>query len=214
MQEWLVFIFNFSMLIIQFKGYKHSYTNWQKTINGVTFKTKKYMTLDTRDDAIEWLSYNQYSQFFLWLAFNAPHDPFHKPPNELHTYHYLPEYNKANKKAFGNSVLPWYFAMVQSLDTSIKQILETLEPEVFKRTNIIFLSDNGPTNDVVNDNHAHYEKFKVKKSMNEGGVHVPLFVYGPRVANPGTRTSALVTTVDIFDTVLDIMGTFPILINY
>lgn len=94
--------------------------------------------------------------------------------------------------------------MVQSLDTVIGQIINSLDAEVKKRTNIIFLSDNGEHQDATINGYFEYDK--VKKSLYEGGVHVPFFVYGPRVANPGTKTMALISTVDVFDTVLDILG--------
>lgn len=77
------------------------------------------MTIDTRDDAIAWLTENQHDQFFLWLALIAPHDPFHKPPNELHSYHDLLDIFPED---YGIDVLPWYFAMCESLDTVIGQV--------------------------------------------------------------------------------------------
>lgn len=94
--------------------------------------------------------------------------------------------------------------MVQSLDTVIGQIIDSLDEDVKNRTNIIFLSDNGEYKEVTINGYFDYDK--VKKSLYEGGVHVPLFVYGPRVVYPGTRTSAIVSSVDIFDTVLEMLG--------
>lgn len=81
-----------------------NYYDWEKTINGKTQHTTNYSTTDTRDDAIEWLVQNQHDQFFLWLAFNSPHIPYHKPPNDLHMY---PNLLDIDPKEYGLNVLPW-----------------------------------------------------------------------------------------------------------
>ena len=43
-------------------------------------------TTDTTDDAAAWIAARGAAPWFLWLGYNAPHTPFHKPPDGLHTY--------------------------------------------------------------------------------------------------------------------------------
>jgi arylsulfatase B len=60
-----------------------TYTNWAKVTNGVASTSTNYLTTETASDAINWLSQQGTKPFFLWLAFNAPHLPYHLPPDSL-----------------------------------------------------------------------------------------------------------------------------------
>lgn len=61
-------------------------------------------------------------------------------------------------------------------------------------TLIILVGDHGPP------------FFRGKTSCYEGGVHVPMIVVWPQVTEPGLRSKALVSTVDILPTILDAVG--------
>ena len=45
-----------------------------------------------------------------------------------------------------------------------------------------------------------------KGSVYQGGIHIPMLIAGPGIANRGDRSDALVHTSDIFSTVLDLAG--------
>lgn len=70
-------------------GRVSDYFNWTKTVNGKQFASTNYITTDIADDAVAWLKANQENQFFLWLAFNAPHEPYQKPPDWMHSFNSL-----------------------------------------------------------------------------------------------------------------------------
>lgn len=70
-------------------GKVDDYYNWTKTVNGDQFPSNEYITTDIANDAVAWLKEKQDDQFFLWLAFTAPHEPFQKPPNWMHSYDFL-----------------------------------------------------------------------------------------------------------------------------
>lgn len=70
-------------------GKVKDYYNWTKTVNGTQFPSSAYITTDIADDAVQWLKEKQNNNFFLWLAFTAPHEPFQKPPNWMHSKDYL-----------------------------------------------------------------------------------------------------------------------------
>lgn len=63
------------------------YFSWPRTVDGVTATSTTYATTQTVDDTIAWLAEQGPDQpWMVWLAFNAPHAPFHAPPSELHDY--------------------------------------------------------------------------------------------------------------------------------
>lgn len=51
-----------------------------------------------------------------------------------------------------------------------------------------------------------FNETKVKGTLYEGSVRVPLIIKGPSVAVPGTWNSGIVSSVDIYDTILDMLG--------
>jgi len=57
-------------------GGVQSYSNWNLTTNGQTSTSTEYTTSKFTDLAIDWKT-NQTQPWFLWLAYNAPHTPFH-----------------------------------------------------------------------------------------------------------------------------------------
>ena len=61
-----------------------SYTDWPLTVNGVTTQSNEYHTTAVTRMAIDWIS-EQNNPWFMWLAYAAPHSPFHLPPDDLHT---------------------------------------------------------------------------------------------------------------------------------
>ena len=70
-------------------GGLQSYWNWNLNINGQTNSSSEYVTTKTTDLAIDWVD-AQTKPWFLWLAYSAPHPPFHLPPNDLHSQGALP----------------------------------------------------------------------------------------------------------------------------
>jgi arylsulfatase A-like enzyme len=65
-------------------GALQDYFSWSMTFNGKEQPESRYSTTVLTDHAIDWVG-AQKKPWFLWLAYNAPHAPFHVPPAELHT---------------------------------------------------------------------------------------------------------------------------------
>lgn len=172
------------------------YYSWTKDVNGEEFNTRVYATTDNVDEAVAWINDQGQEPWFMWLAFNAPHAPFQAPPKDLHSFD-LPPNPSAHEL---------YQAMVEAMDTEMGRLFESMEPDVFDRTNIIFLGDNGTPKDVTmppfDPNHA-------KGTLYEGGINVPLIISGPRVVSPGRESAVLVNTTDLFATALEMMGVDP-----
>ena len=92
-----------------------------------------------------------------------------------------------------------YYATISRLDDQIGALLTSLrQKELLENTVIIFLSDNG----YLLGNHGLGNKI----TMHEESVRVPMFVYGAPVIRPGTRSEALVSSLDVMPTVLDLAG--------
>jgi arylsulfatase A-like enzyme len=139
----------------------------------------------------------QKGSWFVWLALNAPHSPFHVPPLDLHSYDYL-DGQPLPMRPIGH-----YQAMIEAMDTELGRLLDGLPKNVLDDTWIVFLGDNGTPRAVVQDpvSPAHS-----KDTLYQGGVHVPLFIAGPGIVQGGRRIDALVHTVDLFSTILDLAG--------
>lgn len=184
-------------------GELKAYDDWpHKVTNGVTLglirSYTNYATTDNLRDATNWISARGTNSWFLWLAFNACHEPLHLPPTNLHSYTNLSGTDadiQANPR-------PYYEAMAESLDTTVSNLLSFLGPRT-NDTTIIFLGDNGTPSKNIQ---PPYTTNQCKGTLYEGGIRVPLIIAGPRVASPGRYTDALVSTVDLYATILELAG--------
>ncbi|MBT5691660.1 MAG: sulfatase-like hydrolase/transferase [Opitutae bacterium] len=173
------------------------YNNWTKleVINGVATKKEDYTTYTTTDqvnDAISWISSLGETPWLCWMAFNAPHSPFHEPPAAL-----APEGGFST----GNGNAGKYIRTLEALDTEINRLLESLDLD---KTNVILMGDNGTPSQVAQ---APFSSDHAKGEIYQGGVHVPMVISGPDVAIDGGSVSRkLVNSVDLFSTILELCG--------
>ena len=179
-----------------FKGRIRDYYQWDAVENGRSTSISGYSTTVLTDRAIDWIG-TQSSPWFLWLAHNAPHTPFHAPPAELHTYGDLPE----DRRSIRQNRLTHYNAALQALDTELGRLLGSLPPGVRDNTIIIFIGDNGSPGQVARD---LYGDRGAKGGIFEGGTHVPLIVSGAGVG--AGRSTALVNSTDLFATIAELAG--------
>ena len=170
-----------------------TYYDWTKVVNGAPLAAHKYATTDEVDDALAWIA-TAPEPWFLRVGLHAPHSPFHEPPPALATV----EPTDAR-----DSVRPYYKAMVEAMDTEIGRLLASIPPAVRDQTMVIMTSDNGTPGQVVA---PPFNPSKVKGTIYEGGIRLPLIVSGPLVDQPGRQSQALVNTTDLFATVAEIAG--------
>src|SRR5688572_16200612 len=172
------------------------YFRWSKTVNGATTITTNYATTDNVNDALAWIRQQGTTNWFLWLAFNAPHAPLHKPPNHLHSYGALP----ADQNSITQNPRPYFEAMTVAMDTEFGRLLSQIDRS---NTVVIFIGDNGTPGEVVQ---PPYSSTRAKFTLNEGGIRVPMIISGPVVANPRREYTNLVHAVDLFATILELAG--------
>jgi arylsulfatase A-like enzyme len=174
------------------------YYDWPFTENGETENNTAYTTTKFTDLAIDWIN-QQDSSWFCWLAYNSAHTPFHLPSSEMHSQGNIP----SDQASIDDNPIPYYMAMIESIDFEIGRLLENIPPDELENTTIIFIGDNGTPRQVVQ---APYTKKSSKGSLYQGGVHVPMFVTGAGVARSGQRETQLINSADLFATLAEIAG--------
>ncbi len=177
------------------RGEPQSYYNWQLTEDTQNVFESEYTTTKFTDLAINWIN-EQNKPWFMWLAYNAPHTPFHVPPDEMHTQGNLPEYQD------GMDPIPYYMAAIEALDFQIDRLLENIPENELENTTIIFLGDNGSPNEVAQ---LPYLSSTVKGTLYQGGINPPLFISGSGVTRNGEDNTP-VTSTDLFATIAAISG--------
>jgi len=168
------------------------YNDWEKMGAGTRTWRDVYATTDTVDDALWLIDTLKDEPWVIGVSFHAAHDPFHMPPDHLHT-----------QDPSATDTLTLHNAMIEAMDTEIGRLIDSMDPAELDQTTILFVGDNGTDSEVVL---PPLDPAMAKGTLFEGGIGIPMFITGPPVANPGSRSSALVHTVDVFATVADLAG--------
>jgi arylsulfatase A-like enzyme len=178
-------------------GGVQSYWNWNLVENMQSSKSTEYTTTKFTDLAINWIG-SQNQPWFLWLAYNAPHTPFHLPPSELYSQVGL----ASDQSSIDANPLPYYLAMLEAMDTEMGRLINSMSQEERDNTFIVFIGDNGTPNQVVQT----YPNRRAKNSLYQGGVNVPMVISGKNVERKGVEEEALLSTTDLFATIAGIAG--------
>lgn len=177
-------------------GGTKDYYGWAGAEQGRRIKIKGYITSELTDKAITWTA-DQKGPWFLWLAYTAPHTPFHAPPKELHSFGKL----AGSEKAIRRDPRKHYFAALEALDTELGRLLDSLGKASRANTVVMFIGDNGSPGQL---SRASGSRARAKGSLYDGGTRVPLMVSGPGISRG--RSDALVNATDIYATVLALAG--------
>ena len=165
------------------------YFAWTKSVSSPAGSVQQavngYVTSVNVDDALARIEQLP-EPWFVYLAFNAPHVPLHKPPADLHSFDLSPPIYEAPGLH--------YRAAVEAMDTEIGRLLEGLGRERLGRTLLLFAGDNGDTG---------------KGQVTDDGVAVPLIVAGAGVVAPGRVCDALVSLADVHATLVELAGLLP-----
>ncbi|GAA3584553.1 sulfatase-like hydrolase/transferase [Snuella lapsa] len=199
---------------------------WKKEFGGY-WKGGKHWSELVKDDAVSFIdsAAQKQSPFFMYIAFNAPHDPRQSPKEYVDMYSldniavpesYMPLYPYAETMGAGRNLrdeklAPFprteyavkvnrqeYYALTTHLDDQIRDILEALEKRGLKEnTYIFFTSDHG----LAVGEHG----LMGKQNMYDHSVRVPLMVVGPDIPK-GNKVNADVYLQDVMASALDIAG--------
>lgn len=176
-------------------GGLQNYFQWNLTNDLGTNLQSGYSSKIFTDLAMDWVG-AQDQPWFLWLAYNAPHTPFHKPPSIMHNQGELTNYSE------GMDPMPYYLAAIEAMDFQIGRLINGLTQEERDNTIILFMGDNGTPNEV---GQSPYPDNAVKGSLYQGGINVPLFVSGKGVQRTGNDYN-LLTSTDLFSTIAQLAG--------
>ncbi|EKJ98932.1 arylsulfatase A [Rhodopirellula baltica SH28] len=133
--------------------------------------------------------------FFLYFAFPAPHAPI------------IP-----NDEFDGRSGAGPYGDYVCETDDACGKLLRALEQSGQRdNTIVIFSADNGPERYAYarDEKYDHWssQPFRgLKRDLYEGGHHVPFVIHWPGVTDAGSTCDALVSQVDLFATLAEMLG--------
>jgi len=137
--------------------------------------------------------------FFLYLAYNAPHDPIQPKPDWLAKV-------KAREPGISEKRAK-LVALIEHLDDGVGKVLAKLdETGLAKNTLVLFSSDNGG----VLGNEANNGPWRSGKThMYEGGLRVPGVVRWPDHIAPGTHSNRIVLLMDVLPTAMEMAGLTP-----
>jgi len=137
--------------------------------------------------------------FFLYLAFNAPHDPIQPRADWLAR---VRERDPALPEKRAKLV-----ALIEHLDEGIGKVLDVLDRTgLAKNTLVVFNSDNGG----VLANGANNGPWRSEKChMYDGGLRVPFAARWPGHIAAGSSSAYTALTMDLFPTVLEAAGVKP-----
>jgi len=134
------------------------------------------------DAALKWLSESGDAPFFAWVHFFDAHDPYAPP------------------EPFLSNVSDPYDGEIAFVDSQVRRLLDWLETkDRTKRTLIVVAGDHGEAFEEHGETRHGF--FVYTTTM-----HVPLIISFPSVLPAGRSVDAVVRLVDVFDTVIELMG--------
>lgn len=175
------FDYSYGFLHGQIDQYSHEYKNgdpsWHR--QGKLIEEEGHATDLITQEAVKWLSeQKENQQFFLQLAYSAPHIPLQEPEKWTEKYSFIE--NKSRRD---------YAAAMAHLDEAIGQVLQHLDSLGLKENTIVlFMSDNGaqenwnPTTQYdgkygPNDQLGSNKPLRDYKTSNyEGAIRVPAII--------------------------------------
>jgi arylsulfatase A-like enzyme len=179
----------------------HFFT-WEKWIEtatgGAVIPMSTYATSEEVDDVLAWTA-QQTEPWFVMLSFHAAHTPDMAPPEDLHTNDWVKSNFSPGEYFEGSCVCNYEIrlAVIEAMDTEIGRLLAGIDLE---QTTVLVMGDNG--SQTLNPTAANRG---TKSSIWEGGINVPFIAAGAGV-EVGAESAALVHAVDLFPTVLELMG--------
>ncbi len=183
-----------------------NYYDWILDYNGAPRHSNgQYLTDVFSDEAVRFIERHKQGPFFLYLAYNAPHDPLEAPGHLVEKY-----------KALGNfnDTVSTIYAMIEQMDSGIGRMLDTLEKhDLLENTIILFTSDNGPwLGDFGGgrDYNRYNGPFRgMKNFCLEGGIRVPAVISWPSRIKQAANCDEMIHFTDWLATLYAATGSMP-----
>ncbi|MEI6892345.1 MAG: sulfatase-like hydrolase/transferase [Pontiella sp.] len=208
------------------ESYETGWKPWE-TKRGGFWKGGTHWSEVLGDDGVAFLEQagERDEPFFMYLAFNAPHDPRQSPKRFVDLYpldeievpeNFLPEYPYNEEAGAGRGLrderlAPFprteysvkvnrqeYFAIITHMDEQIGRILDALEASgKAENTYIFFTADHG----LAVGDHGFFGK----QNMYDSSIRVPMLMAGPGI-KAGISIDAPVYLQDVMATSLELAG--------
>ena len=182
---------------------------WKKEREAILLPEGVYEPDHQTDLAIEFIRQNRDTSWYLDLNFGTPHFPLDDKnvrPEDLQLFDPASLVLRPNVPAEfeeeAREILSIYYAMIHNLDLNLQRLLETLRNEgILDNTVIVFTSDHG---DLMLSHGQNY-----KRRPQEESTRVPFIVSYPPLVKQGAVADQLLTLVDIFPTLLELIDIEP-----
>lgn len=164
--------------------------------NGEDVQIKGYCSDVFTNAALEYIEKNAANPFFVYLAFNAPHEPL--MVEERYAAPYL-------AKGLPEKTAKFY-GMIANMDENVGKVLDTLERlSLTENTIVIFMTDNGSA---IPQGITRYNAGMrgSKGAVYEGGIRVPCFIRWPERFSKPLDIDRIAAHIDLFPTLLEACG--------
>ena len=205
-------------------GQKDPWSPYDPKFGGF-WKGGKHWSEVVGDDGVDYINSAAKNDkpFFMYLAFNAPHDPRQAPKKFVDMYPLdkiaLPEpfyadypYQIGSNRIRDEKLAPFprteysvkvnrqeYYAIITHMDEQIGRILDALEKSGQKdNTYIFFTADHGLA--------VGHHGLMGKQNMFDHSIRVPFMVSGPKIP-AGSQNDARIYLQDVMPTSLELAGT-------
>lgn len=190
----------------------------EKSSSYSRYHQKQYAPEIMLNKALSFIQSVNDQPFFLYFTTTIPHVPIQAPQE------WVDKYRKkiGNEKPYPGDKgyfpcqypMATYAAMVSYLDFQVGRIVTELKKKgIYENTIIIFASDNGPVTTggadsdfFENANPFNQSQDRLKGSVYEGGIHVPLIISWPVRTRKPAVSDLVCAAWDIFPTLCDISG--------
>jgi len=188
-------------------------------IPGYEVKEKKRLSDVLTDMGVDFMTENKDGPFFLFISHYDVHVQLDADRDLINKY-----LEKENDPDYACNAV--YAAMIEHIDRSVGGIMTAVEElGLADNTIVIFFSDNGgvdnrfdnipllggKSKDVYPEDHplryiatTNTPLRAGKGTLYEGGVRVPLIVRWPGKVKPGTKSEAIMSSVDFYPTFLEL----------
>jgi len=172
------------------------------------------------DRAIRFIRTNRRTPFFLFLSIYLPHLPWQFVPDE-DLAHYkdrpltVPDVSRFADVTLGEDelreLMRLYYANITCADRNLGRVFGALdELRLTENTIVLFIGDNGfnvGQHGLLGKGNARILRINERRpNMFDHSVLVPFIVRWPGVVEPGSSSHALVSTIDVLPTLMDITG--------
>jgi arylsulfatase A-like enzyme len=186
----------------------------------------EYLTDRQTDEAIKFIENTKDKPFYLYLSYYAVHNPMQGKEELVRRFTAKADsmgltkmqpftrekewIKKSMPDNFKERIIqsnPVYAAMIYSVDENLGKLFKRLrELNLDNNTIIFFTSDNGGLSTSEGSPTCNAPLREGKGWLYEGGIRVPLIIKTPDMINPGTIVKSPVSSIDYFQTILEMTG--------